>query len=530
MDNRISLLQSVESTLHCIRYASEAVPLKEDQVLPQLFSSHVYSKLPRDREHRVALTALRLIREYFPTNITSGAKPAVGILTPLAFFFFGLPPTGSYEEWFKYHTDSIIFVLDYVVTALDDPVTAPEAATALKAICDICRGNLVTHVSAFGALHGKVGQFQPEEQVKVIEAISSVLQALPPSEAVDAVVTITQPIVFKLGQCIQAAPKAPEAARQICMQQLQALTACVTGLTPSEEDMFDPEPEDTAQAAAAIEAVRQDPRLVELRDAILTHSTAAMEIWSSDSEMASTLSSFVKAMTASVSSQTLISVPSVPLLQAITGAAQKGINGLWLSLSSTLIFRLAPAPGLRRMLQRDPNTAEVGAEDQLKETVRQSTEIFVASTSNLLIGPTDVHAHPDVSEYFFKFASAVVSKFPSSFARTSPQAQSAAVQIATLGLGAQERFTLIHAIEFLVAILNTSRHSPSVAEAYDPVIIQQGRSILHAVIFGAGLHSPRSSIPNFAELLVALVNRVPNQTREWLTEILAEVSHLSLRV
>lgn len=506
--------QAVESTLHCIRYASEAVPLAEDKVLPRLFSQEVYGRLPSDAGHRVALTALRLMR--------------------------------SYEEWFKYHKDNIVFTLDYIVTALDDSTTAPEAATALKAICDICRGDLVRHVSAFGALHGKVSSFQPEEQVKVIEAIASVLQALLPAEAVDAVVTITEPIVEKLGQCVMAASKAPEAARMICMQQLQALTACAIGLTPSEEDMFDPEPEDTAKHAAAISAARDDPRLQRLRENMLQSVSAVMEIWSADTEMATTLSGFVKAVTASASSQTIVSLASVPLLRAITTAAQKGINGLWLSLATTLIFRLAPAPGLRRLLQKGVNTAEQNAEEDLKVTVRIATETFIIQTAGVLVDADAVHGHPDVAEFFFKYVSAVVAKFPSAFVANEPQIQNAALRMATLGLGAPERFTLLHAIEFLVsiprarrsctaltdatlqvAVLNTARHSPSVADAYEPAILENGQGILQATIIGAGLTSPRSSIPNFAELLVALVVRIPNQTREWLTQLLANVSSVS---
>lgn len=63
---------------------------------------------------------------------------------------------GAYEEWFRYHNASVAFVLDYIVSALDVPHLAPEAASALKAICDLCRGNLTQHVASFGALHGKV--------------------------------------------------------------------------------------------------------------------------------------------------------------------------------------------------------------------------------------------------------------------------------------------------------------------------------------------------------------------------------------
>jgi hypothetical protein len=72
-------------------------------------------------------------------------------------------------------------------------------------------------------------------------------------------------------------------------------------------------------------------------------------------------------------------------------------------------------------------------------------------------------------------------------------------------------------------MLNTSRHAPqALAEAYLPVILAHGQSIVYACILGGTLTSPRSTIPNYAELLVALVNRVPNETRGWTTGILRE--------
>jgi len=73
-------------------------------------------------------------------------------------------------------------------------------------------------------------------------------------------------------------------------------------------------------------------------------------------------------------------------------------------------------------------------------------------------------------------------------------------------------------------MLNTSRHAPqALAEAYLPVIQAHGHSVIFACVLGASLISPRSTIPNYAELLVAFVNRVPNETRDWLTGILREV-------
>jgi hypothetical protein len=50
----------------------------------------------------------------------------------------------------------VLLALEYLVTSLDDSALAPEAAIALKSLCDLCRGNLTAHVASFGQLHTKV--------------------------------------------------------------------------------------------------------------------------------------------------------------------------------------------------------------------------------------------------------------------------------------------------------------------------------------------------------------------------------------
>lgn len=130
-----------------MKCASEAVELGEEKVLPVLFSAQVFGRLPRDPEDTVYLAAIRLIRRY-------------SFLVSVQAFPDYRTFAGAYEEWFRYHHDSVAFVLDYIVSALDVPKLAPEAASALKAICDLCRGNLTQHVASFGALHGKVASMQ----------------------------------------------------------------------------------------------------------------------------------------------------------------------------------------------------------------------------------------------------------------------------------------------------------------------------------------------------------------------------------
>jgi hypothetical protein len=70
------------------------------------------------------------------------------------------------------------------------------------------------------------------------------------------------------------------------MHQLQALTACANGLTPAEEDMFDLDPDATADTARTLEATRGDSRLQQIRERILQAVSRVMETWSQDAEMA----------------------------------------------------------------------------------------------------------------------------------------------------------------------------------------------------------------------------------------------------
>jgi hypothetical protein len=66
----------------------------------------------------------------------------------------------AYEEWFKFHPTHLPPVLSYLVPSLSSNSShaiSRSAADALKALCDMCRKNLVEHIGAFGELHGKIG-------------------------------------------------------------------------------------------------------------------------------------------------------------------------------------------------------------------------------------------------------------------------------------------------------------------------------------------------------------------------------------
>jgi hypothetical protein len=144
---------------------------------------------------------------------------------------------------------------------------------------------------------------KPEEQTKVIEAITTVIQALSPADAIGPVEVghyaslgrrapadaqgILNPIAERIVRAVAAFSSDPS-AQPILVQALNALTASFKGLSPAEDEMFDlSEDEATTQLkASAISAVRQDPRMIALRGKIEDSIKQVVDAWHGDAAVA----------------------------------------------------------------------------------------------------------------------------------------------------------------------------------------------------------------------------------------------------
>jgi hypothetical protein len=111
-----------------------------------------------------------------------------------------------------------------VVPALSDASLCLPAANALRDLCDANRSALAPHITAFGELHAGLSSVQDTEKAKVLQSISSVIQALSPEEEIGPVEVcdnlccvhlfvahgehenqaIVQPVVAKLFQALQS--------------------------------------------------------------------------------------------------------------------------------------------------------------------------------------------------------------------------------------------------------------------------------------------------------------------------------------
>lgn len=95
---------------------------------------------------------------------------------------------GSYASWFTTlpvgSSDLLLAVLSYVAPALNDASLCLSAANALRDLCDANRVPLAPHITAFGELHAGLSRIQDTEKAKVLQSISSVIQALPAEEEI----------------------------------------------------------------------------------------------------------------------------------------------------------------------------------------------------------------------------------------------------------------------------------------------------------------------------------------------------------
>ena len=167
----------VEAVLHALRCVREAVPTDEAEILPFVFSPEVLSRLPSEGQQRVRLTAVSLI--------------------------------GDYASWLHLHPAFVPGAVELLVPALSVPALCVEAAKSLKRVCDLCRHRLTGHVGPLAGLYDQIAErIEPEEKAKVLEAVVSVVQALPPAEAVAPV--LVSPISRSKGLlCRSAADKRP---------------------------------------------------------------------------------------------------------------------------------------------------------------------------------------------------------------------------------------------------------------------------------------------------------------------------------
>ncbi|KAF8523853.1 ARM repeat-containing protein [Gautieria morchelliformis] len=473
--------ENVEGALHCIMCSQEAVPVEDNLVLTQLFTPYVLGKLPTSGSDRVRRTMLQLI--------------------------------GAYATWFTTRDGTLLMgVVSYVVAALSEPSLCLPAANALKELCDANRVALAPHISAFGSLHAGLASIPETEKSKVLQSIASVIQAIPPEEAISPVEAIMTPVVAKLAEAIALAGHLPEDARNLCIQQLHALTGCARGLTSASEPLFVLEESNKAQIEFdRMCSAREDLRMVKLRTEMVTGLERAMHLWSTDVETADALSDLFKAITCLPTDTTLISLPPGPLLELTCAAAQRCLSGVWLSLAGMLLAQLDP-PSF--------STLSLGPKPEAQNLVLTALPALLGPSFQVLSSTQAMETNPDIAQAFFSCMEMVTHHFTRVLYQLPEAIFSTLMQTAVGAFAVQERYALVAACTFLASLIRNSLADGDLTEEANTLMSLHGKPIVHALLSGVAGVAPRSALPNLIDLLAMISLKRPEECRLWMRETL----------
>ncbi|KAJ7017049.1 hypothetical protein C8F04DRAFT_1406335 [Mycena alexandri] len=499
--------ETIEAPLHCLRAVHEALDLDStpttssagtpsisgtQAALARLFGGEVWGRLPAasgnvgagsNGQRKGEAVAVMRIR-----------RTALGLVDTYANYFTTRAP------------DALLPPLQYVLGALadPDPGICLQAALALRSLCDANRRALAGRISAFAEVHAGLGGVPDSEKGKVLQSIASVIQALPPVEAIAPVEAMVGPILQRLGEALGGARVHPDPARFASILQLEILSGVAKGLTRTSDPMSFDEEESGGEEANAVRAAREDPRTGALRAALFDAIAQVAELWSADAEVGQALSELFKAITALPADVTLLSLPAGPLLGVVCRAAGRRLTGVWLALATILIAQLNPPPLLL--------TLKSGPSEEAEACVRQAVGQIVGAALAVLGVPGGMVENPDIVQEFFACMDRVAQDFTAAFCALPDGAFDALMQCAISALSLQERYSLVAACTFLGTLV----HRTALFAPISPELLQQlqahlirthGRAIMRAVLWGFAGAAPRSVTSNLLELLSALVSR-----------------------
>ncbi|KAH7927601.1 ARM repeat-containing protein [Leucogyrophana mollusca] len=484
--------EEIEASLHCIMSVQEGVPLDDNPHLRQLFGSEVLGCLPTTGSDRVRRTMLGLLGTYSSWFTTQSITST---------------PTSS--------PSLLMNAVSYVAAALPEPSLCCSAANALRDLCDANRLALAPHISAFAELHAGLISIPDTEKSKVLQSISSVIQALPPEEEIPPIQAIVSPVVEKLTQVLHSSSQLPEEARAMAIVQLQTLSGVAKGLTRTSDTLLilDETPEEHAEAER-LHRARGDFRMVKLRDDMFAAVRNTTNLWSTDASVSDALSDFFRSITSLPSDTTLLSLPAGPILELICIACQRQLTAVWLSLASMLVIQLDP-PTLF-----SSSTLKSGPDAEAQGVIANALPSLLQTSLTMLGQPKTMESNPDIVQGFFSCMDTVAKHFIVAFYKLPLGALDALMQCAIRSLSLQERYSLAAACTFLATLIRLTASSDELNDASTALIQVHGRPIMHAILCGFAGVAPRSAAPNLIELLSMVALKYPAETRAWMNDIL----------
>lgn len=194
----------------------------------------------------------------------------------------------------------------------------------------------------------------------------------------------------------------------MAVQQLATLTGVAKGLTRATDTILALDDSPELQAAMGeMNRARADPRVVKLREAILSGLRTTVELWSTDATVSDVsvgpsmlrlmtdwaallqaLSDLFKGITALPTDVSVISLPPGPLLELVCLAAQRQLTAVWLSLTHMLIVQLNPPSLIPTTFKSEPTPeASEIAYNVLQVILQTSLTLFSQPGAMVSVSP-----------------------------------------------------------------------------------------------------------------------------------------------
>ncbi|TIB71191.1 hypothetical protein E3Q22_04145 [Wallemia mellicola] len=472
LNNVLQSSEQVESTLFAFKSIQEALP-EDDSAVNRLFNPQ-FIDIVSSHSQRTQRTLLIVIDEYSP-QISN--HPSV------------LPP-----------------LLNFVVSKLSDIELATPAANALRSLCGDCKQHLIQEIGAFGELHTNLSTTVPVmERSKVIQAIVSIVNALPPFQAKDPLIAMVRPLIDIIFANIDIAIKAKESPqRDDVLIALDNLLAVSKGLVNYDEDVNQ----------NAIDVVGNDEAVTQLRKQLIEIGAKIAMEGTSDSDLSTQIyGDIVKSLTISPTQPTLLT-PSIEDLLNITGMALSTLipSSIWLSLSTSLINRS------KLIIDENPHTR-----DALVSIILQLVTIAWSGISKRLTDEFKMQDHPDLTSTFFGLLTMLTKTLPIAFLQLDGAVLEGLLTFSTVALKIPERHSLRSAADFVASVIFQTRNLPTMEQGIvDNLLKQYGAPMVRISLIGAAHNAPRSQVPILGEIVFLFVVKLSSQSERWVEAAVLE--------
>ncbi|KNZ57882.1 hypothetical protein VP01_204g7 [Puccinia sorghi] len=493
--------EDLEACLFCIRAIQDGIPSEENTALPLVFSSEILGRIPNGDTApllRLKGTCLTLIGQ------------------------LRLLLLSSFSEWLKHRPSHLLSSLNLVAPSLNsaDPETISLAANALRRLCHEGRKVLVNEVAPLAELiRSTEGKIMPDEYNKVLQAVASVLQALPPKDLVQPILSLMDPVLTRLDLALrqhsQVCPDSLHCApdpnnRMVIITQLQQLKACNQGLSEPDEELLllDVDEESTAEKEKMDQLTQLEPIRNLQRNLSQLISVALVQSLG-DVDMAVTLSELARSCTSSIIPTAISLDPFILLTTCISNISRDRANlAIWFSLSTSLVIATCRRTG--HNLPQDQWNSLLGC-------VKESVKV----TASVLNSDTQMTEEPDLVQAFLQLSAVIIDRYGQMFVALKDELQ-IILTIAIAGLKVEERVALQAALEILRVFAQQTQKASSQAQAevFVELLVMHGQEIFHHIILGISGKLPRSSLPSLSETLHCFVIKLPHLSQMWLTKLM----------